>query len=152
MQADFDECRAYVTHVLTEHQRLHALLDDARSTIAQTRADGKNQSSEVVQVLRQIRGELQQHFTEEEEGGCLDEAVSRLPRLAAEVDRIEAEHPDLLRRLDRLIEMASDSEKMTKDRPLFDQELNNFYQGIHAHEGAENRLLQQGFGMTIDGE
>lgn len=151
--SDDNECRAYATHLLSEHRRLHEKLRGVRLAITSSGGrGGKLPFPDVVQVLQQVREELQGHFAEEEAGGCLDEAVARLPRLSAEARRIEAEHPELLRQLDLLIEIASDHKRVSIDRLAFDKQFDELYRRLHAHEAAENNLLRQGFGVTIYGE
>ena len=78
---DYDECRTYVEHIIAEHRRLHRMLRLARSAIiASGGPDRDATGTDVTRVLRQVREELAHHFAEEEEGGCLDEAVSHLGR------------------------------------------------------------------------
>jgi len=82
---DDQECRCYVDHLIAEHRRLHALLRHMRAEIAHSVSPDEQPSfNGVARVLARLREELEQHFAQEEGGGCLDEAVSRCPRLAGE--------------------------------------------------------------------
>src|SRR5262245_36051024 len=100
----FEECRCYVDHLIAEHRRLHRMLRLAGSSIRPAPGTGRIATrAEVLKVLRDVREELAHHFAQEEEGGCLDEAVSCCPSLSPEAHRIEAEHHRLLECIDRLI-------------------------------------------------
>lgn len=148
---DYEECRPYVDHLIAEHRRLHAMLHQARSSIVHSGGPDRDVSvDDIVRVLRNIRGELEHHFTEEEAGGCLDEAVSRCPRLSAEVKRIEAEHPELLLEIDRLIAQALDSEQSVAHLVTMQRGFDDLCRQLCAHEAAENRILRQGFGTNLE--
>jgi hypothetical protein len=82
----------------------------------------------------------------------MDEAACRCPRLGPEVRRIEAEHPDLLARIDALIVAAADIERSVQQRIAFESELDNVCQQIYAHESAENAILRQAFGYNVNGD
>jgi len=150
---DYNECRPYVDHLVAEHRRLHALLRQTRGSIVGSSSPDRDTSSEeVAAVLRRLREELAHHFTEEEEGGCLDEAVSRCPRLSPDVRRIETEHVDLLAKVDRMIVQAASCEASLPGRIELEREFDDFCRQIHAHEVAENDVLRQGFGVNVNGE
>jgi hemerythrin len=148
-----DECRCYVEHLLAEHRRLHGLLRSVRTTIVESRGpDGDVSSADIVRALRQLREELKHHFIEEEAGGCLDEAVSRCPRLSAEDRRIEAEHPRLLEGVDRLIAQALDSDESVEKRVALGMAFDELRRHLESHEAAENTLLRQAFGTNFNGD
>jgi hypothetical protein len=134
--------------MLAEHRRLDDLLQKVRDSIVATGETGRLPMADVVPMLRSVREELERHFAEEEEGGCLDEAVSRLPKLAAEANRIETEHPDLLRQLDALIKTASDRETHAPD--ALEEPFRKLHQQLRRHEAAENKLLKEGLGVGAD--
>jgi hemerythrin len=149
----YDECRCYVDHLISEHRRLHRMLNQAHHAIVgahQLKDDSTGQ--DVVSVLRQVRGELEHHFAQEEGGGCLDEAVSHCPALSVESHRIEAEHPQLLAGVDRLIAQALDSDQSLQKRIELEVGFDELRRQLDAHEAAENALLRKGFGANVNGE
>lgn len=149
----YDEPNPYVEHLLAEHRRLHTMLRLARSAILQCGGPDRDATTEdIVRVLKQIRNEMAQHFKEEEAGGCLEEAVSRCPRLGPQAERVQAEHPDLLAQIDRLIAQALDSQHTVENRVAFEREFDELVELLHAHEAAENDLLRQGFGRAVNGD
>jgi hypothetical protein len=150
---DYEECRPYINHLLAEHRRLHRLIQQTRDLIIQSGGpDGESSFADVAQVLRNLRSELEHHFAEEEAGGCLDEAASRCPRLSADARRIEADHPELLADVDRLITQASDCDCHVESRIGLQRDFDNLCHELHAHESAENDLLKQGFGTNVNGD
>jgi hemerythrin len=147
----YDECKAYVDYLVAEHRRLHRLLLHARKTIAGSADAGERDwTQKVIKVLRDLRGTLQCHFADEEEGGCLDEAVSFQPALSADVNRIEAEHPRLLAEVDRLIAQAEDGGTTPADHLALTTAFDELCRELHTHEAAENEVLRRGFGVNLE--
>ena len=150
---DNNECGPYINHLIAEHRRLHAMLRVARSRL--TNAGGPDCDTtfqDVATTLRRLRRELTHHFAEEEDGGCLDEAVSYCPSLSAAARRIEAEHPELLAEIDRLIAQALDCEHNVQNRIAFGKAFDDLCRNLQSHERAENDLLRQGFGVNFNGD
>ena len=149
----YEECRPYVDHLLAEHRRLHAMLRKARSAIVHSGGpDGDVTPADIVRTLRFIREELAEHFAQEEAGGCLEEAVSRCPHLAAGAERITDEHAELLQALDALIAAAPDCGQSLAKRLALEQDFEDLCRRLFAHEAAENRLLREGFGANLNGD
>jgi hypothetical protein len=96
-------------------------------------------------LLQELRAHLKQHFAEEDEGGVLEEALSRLPRLAPEFSVVERQHAPLLRQMDELAQKAQNG-GLTLDqwRSLAD-EFGRFVYALRAHEAAENRIVDEAF-------
>src|SRR5262245_14180241 len=149
---DDPECRCYVNHLIAEHRRLHALLRQMRVEMAHSVSPDEQPSfAGVKRALTRLREELTRHFAEEEGGGCLDEAVSRCPRLSDEERRIEAEHPVILAKVDRLIEHAMDLPPNLQNQIALKDAFDELCAQLCAHEGAENALLEEGFGANFNG-
>jgi len=150
---DYNECRCYVEHLIAEHRRLHRMLRLAQAAIvASGGPDRDATAADIVRVLRQVRGELEHHFAQEESGGCLDEVVSRCPGLSVEAKRIELEHPQLLQNVDRLIAQARDCDQSLENRLALERGFDDLCRQLDAHEGAENALLRKGFGANVNGD
>jgi hemerythrin len=148
---NYDECRCYVEHLIAEHRRVHRMLRLTRSAIVSAHGPDRDATADdIVAVLRRVRDELEHHFAQEEGGGCLDEAVSRCPALSAEARRIEAEHPELLRAVDRLIAQALDGNQSVVGRIALEGAFDDLCRQLDAHEAAENALLRQGFGANTN--
>lgn len=140
MNTDLKECAAFVAHLRKEHQHLHQAIQDVLEA-------EQIQFHEFRKRLVRLRDELARHFQEEEEGGCLEEAVARCPALAEEVERLLLDHGKLLQDMDTLIEQhacsgCSDGSwhaafvRLTKD--------------LLTHESAEDDILRRAFGEPVD--
>jgi hemerythrin HHE cation binding domain-containing protein len=150
---DDPDCSCYVSHLIAEHRRLHYLLRQMQIAIASSIGPDEQPSFAPVQrALTQVRQELTRHFAEEEDGGCLDEAVSLCPRLVGEAKRIEDEHPLLLADLDGLIARSQTSPATHPNQLTLQRDFDRLCQQLREHEKAENRLLSQAFGVTVNGD
>jgi hemerythrin len=150
---DDDNCRSYIDHLAAEHRRIHRMRREMQSAIVDSVVPDEEPSfAYVVRILTRLREELEKHFSEEEAGGCLEEAVCRCPRLAADAKRIETEHPAILAEINDLIEKATNLQPNNQNQFAIQQGVNRLCRGLRAHEAAENQLLSQGFGLPVNGE
>jgi hypothetical protein len=138
-----EDYHGYAVHLKQEHRRLGEFLNRVKrrwNELPQHRSPAKA-LAQIVADLEALRGELARHFEEEESGGCMEEAVA---------DRIERQHPELLRQLDALVERLRGTAPV--DESIRDQEaeFDRFAKRLRAHEAAENRILEAGFGMDPD--
>jgi len=140
---DYWECQAYVGHLRAEHTRVHQLIQEVQTDLAAAAA-GRDRER-VVRHLQRLRDELARHFEMEEDGGCLEDAACRCPRLSAEITRIEHEHPLLLRMLERLIDRAATSD-IGCNTADFVEAFHRLVKTVQAHEVAENRVVEEAFG------
>lgn len=146
-----NESQTYVSYLLAEHRRLHRMLLQARQTIASAGdASRTNWKDNLLKLFRDLRSELQCHFSQEEEGGCLDRAVSFQPHLSLELKQVEQEHPRLLGAIDRLIAQTQDCQCTPADLVALQTEFEDLCRDLQAHEAAENKILSQGFGEEIE--
>lgn len=149
-----DERYAFVDHMLAEHRRVDQLVRRALAAIPSwEETDQPQWLPLMMQGLSAIRTELAHHFQGEEQGGCLEEAVARCPSLAAEVQCVEREHGELLEHLDALIARCETTAcpSAAKARAV-DQELRHVVRELRLHEAHENRIMQRGFGVCLEGE
>jgi iron-sulfur cluster repair protein YtfE (RIC family) len=147
-----DECHSYINHIVAQHRRLNAMLRQMRNAILESvQPDEKPSFTVIARILGQLREELEHHFAQEEAGGCLDEAVSRCPALSGEVKRIEAEHPEILAKLDNLMHQARSLSPTPQSQVALQQAFDQLHRQLQKHEAAENRLLAQGFGVQPNG-
>lgn len=144
---EFDQ--TFVTHMLAEHRRLHRMLVLACRSLA---AESSTWPVEFEQSLLDLKTNLQRHFAEEEQGGCLDQAVSLHPKLSPQLKHIEEEHPKLLTAVDRLLAQAKDARDTVQDRTALLADLDSLCRDLHAHEAAESEILRRGFDVELESE
>ena len=152
MANDSDEFSAYLTHLHAEHRRLQQCL---RRIERQWIHDEFPRLTEIIprvtEELEILRAELEHHFEEEESGGCLEEAVSRLPRLSQEAIRLEDEHAVLLGHVDQLIlNLKSAVAEPVRSADEAKEDFRRFAEQLHAHEAAEKLILEQSFGIEVE--
>ncbi len=94
-----------------------------------------------------MRNELDRHFNEEEQGGCIEEAVCRCPSLSQDATRVEQQHPGLLEQLDNIISRTRTVPCVIAD---IEHDVADFASQLMAHEAAESRILQRAFGSNSD--
>jgi iron-sulfur cluster repair protein YtfE (RIC family) len=136
-------------HVLAEHRDLFHLLLSVRSALANAGPPTPDRRSEVLDSMHHLRDHLADHFAKEEQGGFLEEAVARIPRLSAAVQSILGQHPLLLANLDRVIEdlEASPADSVAWVRANHDFEA--FSARMTAHERSENAVVQSGYNEDL---
>jgi iron-sulfur cluster repair protein YtfE (RIC family) len=136
-------------HVLAEHRDLFHLLLSVRSALANAGPPTPDRRSEVLDSMHHLRDHLADHFAKEEQGGFLEEAVARIPRLSAAVQSILGQHPLLLANLDRVIEdlEASPDDSVAWVRANHDFEA--FSARMTAHERSENAVVQSGYNEDL---
>ena len=136
---DFRESRTYVVHLQNAHKQIHQAVGEIEREL--DAVNSPTDQAQFCESLRRLRDTLAKHFKEEDEGGCMEEAASRMPRLSPDVAEIDKEHITILQLIDQLIERIGDV--ATND---FRESFQRFAKILHAHETAENRILYMAFG------
>lgn len=143
MFTDTTEYLAYSTSLQSKHDELDRLIDKVTEAWL---FGSKRYDRGLAHHLELLRYALKQHFQEEAEGGCLDEAVARRPSLSKELTRLQSEHVEMLRDIDELISRVEQSPRIVEawenNSDLFFQ----FIRRLRSHEAAETRMLERGFG------
>ncbi len=142
---DLVECQAYLVHLREEHRQLHELVREIQMALESPAGSlDADLLHRMRRRLQNLRKELARHFSEEDAGGCIEEAVSRRPSLAAEARQVAEQHLDLLRQLDGIIEEAAEApQSMQTSFPVFAKQL-------LSHEASENRIIERGFNINLD--
>jgi hypothetical protein len=141
----WEDCRTYVNYLLVEHRELDEELHGIRASLQMA------QPEEVLRRLNLLRDELRRHFAEEEEGGCLEEAISCCPKVAKEADALLGQHPTLLAKLEHLIACLQSARRLEL-RAGFDEELTQFTRELLVHEADENQVMRRAFGTMMNGD
>ncbi len=136
-------------HVLAEHRDLFHLLLSVRSALANAGPPTPDRRSEVLDSMHHLRDHLADHFAKEEQGGFLEEAVARIPRLSAAVQSILGQHPLLLANLDRVIEDLEASPADSGAWARTNHDFEAFSARMTAHERSENAVVQSGYNEDL---
>jgi hypothetical protein len=142
---DFNDCKAIVEHMSTEHAQLQRAVLTIESELF---AHEKRDPGMIRGALVQLRNTLVHHFEEEESGGCLEEAACQCPSLAHDVTIIQREHSGMLKLLDQLIARAARGCDGCNNVD-FVESFARFAKTMRTHEAAETRILEQAFGTVI---
>jgi len=144
-----DDWRTYAEHLRIERLHIDRSLEELQHLIANTTQwSTENPTPPLLSHLVQLREQLARHFREEEEGGCMEEAQSRSPSLAEDVQKLQAEHAGFLETLDGLIAKVVLLAKQPADLQRLQTAFSGFLHQLHAHEAEENRILLFGFGSS----
>lgn len=130
--------------------RAHAkLLHDLVELAHAIRTTSHENLKEFKVRLRIARDDLAEHFRLEEQDGYMDAVKSRSPAQGRAVQRLLAEHQGLLKTLDDIVKLASQSASLS-DR-LRNKTL-QWIQRVHGHEQRENALVQDAFNVDSAAE
>jgi len=136
-------------HVLAEHQDLFNRLTMARRAFAAEAVPGAEEVAAVQACLASLRDHLHDHFTQEERGGFLEEAVARMPRLGTAVTALVVQHPALLAELDKIIASLPSSMESAAAWQQAGQAFAGFAAHMMAHERSENAVVQEGYNEDL---
>lgn len=144
-----DDSRTYVEHLRNEHVHIDQALLELQHLFSQT-VESKESDPALVLLakLKKLRDELQKHFRQEEEGGCMEEARSRVPCLSEDVQTLQAEHAGFLATLDTMIAKAELIAAQAASIQELQAAFSDFLHQLHKHESEENRILLFGFGSS----
>lgn len=138
------EVNPFFQHAVAEHRDLHHAFEKVREYLA-----GNDPSQahlvEGIRLLTELRDRLSQHFSQEEKGGYLEEAVTRLPRLEPQAAALQRQHGEFL---DTVNELLRDARRPGTLPALWGGLRDGYTQlmkRLTAHETAENKLLQSAF-------
>jgi len=134
-------------HIQRQHHELQRLVRGIGHFFMHPPVDASldDRSTQVCEMLAQLRHNLADHFSQEDDCGFMEEAVARLPRLGSCVLMLEKQHPEFLSELDHLI-LSVKAEQMTAEAwGRRADEFARFAQALFEHEDIENQILQEGF-------
>jgi hemerythrin-like domain-containing protein len=96
--------------------------------------------------LVSFRMELAEHIRQEDDNGCLEEAVCRCPSLGPRVAQLQGEHLELLKSLDALLGgLGRGAEFAAADVA---SALGELAVTLRRHEAMENEVLASAFGLS----
>ena len=138
--------------VNTEHRALHRKLNEVQKRLLQPHevTVAPRATMELRAALADLRECIAGHFCQEECGGCLEEVVARMPRLAHELTLLEKQHGPLMNHLNRIIDEMPAGETRLAAWQNTATEFERFAEDLLAHEADEEKILQQGLNEELN--
>lgn len=131
-----------VGHLLAQHRELHEQIVAARAAFRAGRSGARA-------ALECLRSHLAAHFRQEEQGGFLEDSITRIPRLAAAATAVVGEHPRLLADLDGLIERLAVADIPDSSWAGAGRDFDAFCARLLAHERNEHAVVQAGYNEDL---
>lgn len=140
----------YIGRLHREHRHINDRVNRIHSFLEQLTARLPT-AAEIHQLTLELKGlyaELERHFDEEEQGGCIEDAVSRNPKLADEANRLFAEHAALLAQLSNLCRQLDENVEVVQSVSKVAGDFRVFADALQTHEAFENSILHQGHNVA----
>lgn len=132
----------HVEDALDEHRECMNLVAELEGCLDRRPEPAAEWLASVTDCLKRLRGSLAEHFRDETEGWLYREMPLRRPRFAPALERLEAEHPEILQEFDGVTQKA---EALTDPERHHVRELAGHLQLLTArlrrHEAEENEIL-----------
>jgi uncharacterized protein YdcH (DUF465 family) len=146
----------YFANAQAEHQELRhmvaelkTLFDDRRREEAAAKLKTAKLQAALVERLTHLRDRVAEHFAPEEQGGYLEEALSRLPRLSHEADVLLSQHAPLAAQLEAIVKRARAADKTPRDWAALETEFIDFTEKLAAHDAGETQILESAFNEEL---
>lgn len=147
-----EEALAFAKAFAAEHREMRQLVAALRDAVNRNRPWSREVAREAVQAAEAMREHLHHHFAQEEEGGYLEQALAMAPRFSEEAQVLLAQHALMLEFIDRVVEGAKGAVEDCELWPQLRLQVKDLLRKLSAHEGAENRIVQQAFNAGIEVE
>jgi hypothetical protein len=141
------ESQANVRDALLAAHR--ALLKDLQGFQAAAHALSAEPLTDLLSSIGRTREHLAEHFRLEEQNGYMAGVLLREPHLQRAVDRLAAEHGELLGSLD---ELRAEAEAAQATLAALRLKAARWVQRVRRHERSENALLQDAFTVDLNAE
>lgn len=145
----FNESDSYLSHLRAEHYRLDQLTRSIRDDLSDASEDDWNRVTRphLAAKLGALKDELSRHIGEEEHGGCIDEAISRLPSLAKEAEQLAQESDELRKSLWQVMHFVDAGTQADAQRSF-----RAFAGKLIVHERHETQVAEKGMNRFPFGE
>jgi hypothetical protein len=139
-----DDCQSYLSHLQSEHHRLELLTTNIvdRFTHCDNKSWGRVDRPEIAARLSALKDELAKHIEQESRGGCVDEAVSRMPSLSSFAQKIFHENDELRERLRNVMRLVDEGSRVEAESAF-----RSFAVDLRLHERHEEKLVEKGLNI-----
>jgi hypothetical protein len=138
-------CLTFLKKLQVDHRHLDSELLKIRAAfhMALERPRDSAERRHVAQALRVLRDQLERHFQQEENEGCLWEAASYNATLCGAVKQVLGQHPLILNHIDSIIaEVENNETKADWAAPAL-QGFDNLARVLAEHEQRESMILER---------
>lgn len=147
-----EEALAFAAAFEAEHREMRQRVTALRNAVNRNRAWSRETAREAVEAVEAMRTHLHHHFAQEEAGGYLEQALVMAPRFSDEAQVLLAQHPVMLNHIDQVADVAQGALEDAELWPQLRLQVKDLLFKLAAHEGAENRIVQQAFNVGIETE
>ena len=137
---------AYRTELRELHQQFKIICRKMKESIFQDTPDLR----QFHYLLLQLRSLILRHSEDGDDGGCLDEAVSRLPALGKEADLLRLEYQQIVLSLDNILRMLCSDHSTILLVSELGKELDDNKKCLSDLELVEIGILEKGFNLYLD--
>jgi|688.fasta_scaffold00711_4 hypothetical protein len=137
---------AYRTELQELHQQLKMNCRKIKEIIIQENPD----LGQFEPLLLQLRSLVLRQAEDGDNGGCLDEAVSRLPALGKEADRLRLEYQQIVVSLDKMLLMLCSDHSTIALAGELGKEFDDNKKRLADLELVELGILEKGFNFYLD--
>jgi hemerythrin len=128
-----------------EHRELGIILGDIRDEVsAQTRSKTKLEN-----LIGRLRELVEAHFSHEERGGYLKEALERAPRFIVQAAVLQDQHETLLEEVEKLRLLVHSGIESPAWWNRVESDFRAFAGRFMNHEQDENKIVQEAFTVDI---
>lgn len=137
-----------------DHARLHQAVEAIHQLLEATEdaAIDCHAVQTVTTAIIALRHDLREHFEREEQGGYLEEAVTRVPELVPQANQLQKQHAEFLRLAEEMVADAQCGDQPVGVWNRLKDDYTRFAKQLLAHESAENRLLERAFNEDLGGD
>jgi hypothetical protein len=147
-----EQSKKLASRIQDEHARLERMIEEIREELSRPvdPTGFLDWKLGFVWRIRDFQNELTKHFDLEEDGGFMEDVISKAPRFAPRVKSLETEHVDALSVLDRI---TSDLKSMATFEPEYWNEIKvgitSLFDLLEEHEAAERELILEVYYQDI---
>ena len=139
------------TQAVNEHQHLHQAVEEIHALLNK-HADRDVTEADVVEatnVVQSLHDQMRRHFEQEEEGGYLEEAITRVPALAAQAGVLQQQHAELSKLAGQMLADARSTGRPVEIWLRLKADYARLAKKLLGNEAAENKLLERAFNEDL---
>lgn len=141
----------YLEQAVEEHELLHHAVMELKALMESkppALVDAITMA-QAAKLFNDLHDKLQRHFAREEQGGYLEEALARTPRLAPQARLLQKQHAEFSLESLRIVMITRSHKPLPQLWAELQSAFQLFAKRLLAHEAAEDSLLEQAFNEDL---